>query len=92
MHYSANIVVDTCEGTIITLCLFLIDINDMSEGLKSNVKSYGFYTSILFIVNDNDHSESVNKDFKTFNERQKLVEDVLWSQSFDGSYKENLIL
>ena len=69
----------------------MIDINDLSEGLKSNVKSYGFYTSILFIVNNTDHSESFNKDFKTFNERPKPVEDVLWSQSFDESYKENLI-
>ena len=62
---------------MIAVFLLLIDINDLSEGLKSNVKSFGFYVSILFIINDTDHSEPFNNEFRTVNERGKAVEDVL---------------
>ena len=68
MHHCADIVVGACEVAIIVPFLCSIDINDLAEGLKSNVKSSDFDASILFIINDTQLSESVfDNDFRTVN-------------------------
>ena len=47
--------------------LFFIYINDLTEGLTTNVKLFAFDTSLFSFVHDTQTANNLNKDFKIIN-------------------------
>ena len=68
------------QGSILGLLLFLIYINDLPDGLSSNVKVFADNTSLFSVVHDIHSSASdLNKDLKTINEWA-----FQWKMSFNS--------
>ena len=76
------------QGSILGQLLFLIYINDLPDGLPSNVKFFADGTSLFSVVYD-IHSSSIdlNKDLKTINERA-----FQWKMSFNPDRNKEALI
>ena len=65
-----NINAGVLQGSILGLLIFLIYINDLSDGLSSNAKLFADDTSLFSVVHYiNTSAIELNKDLKKINDR-----------------------
>ena len=75
----ADVKASAPQGSILSPLLFLIYINDFSNGLNSNVKLFPNHTSLFFVVhNITDSANLLNSDLSKINEWA-----LQWKMSFN---------
>ena len=80
-----NILADVPQGSILGRLFFLIFINDMPEGIQSNLKIFADETSIFSVMKDRISASVINV---TLNEDLYLISK--WAYSWKMSFNPDL--